>query len=78
MYEASTYTAFIRHIHVSHKETAKSYTQKFGPKFHSKLVSHTCQICGLILDWDRSPIASHLHRFDSDFVVGWAAVVAQR
>jgi len=28
----------------------------------SKVVSHTCQICGLILDWDRTPIYSHLVR----------------
>ena len=61
-YEANSYSAFIGHIHQVHQVSGKIYSPKNGGKLSTKTVNHTCQLCGLILDWDRSPISRHLVR----------------
>jgi len=57
-YEASNYSSFANHLK-SHKISGKEYVEQNGGKMCSSLVSHTCQLCGYIVDWDRSTIAKH-------------------
>ena len=58
----TNYASFLTHIQQSHSESAKCYAEKFGKKFATESVSHICQLCGVILDWDRTPISKHLYR----------------
>ena len=58
---SQNYSTFLAHIQCNHLESKRSYTEKFG-QIIDQIVSHTCQLCGRILEWDRTLIKAHLTR----------------
>ena len=58
----TSHAGFLSHIQLFHQETTSSYAVNFGKEFVSKLDSHTCQLCGTVLGWDRTLISKHLSR----------------
>jgi hypothetical protein len=60
-FEANNYSVFLNHLKTAHNVSGKDYLEKKGGKMCSTVVKHTCQICGFILDWDRTNISKHMH-----------------
>ena len=59
-FETSSYSVFFNHIKV-HNLSSKEYSEQNGGKLSSTTIIHTCQICGYIMDWERSNIGKHLN-----------------
>ena len=59
-YTTNIYSTFHKHLDKTHKFTGKAYMEKHGGKLGSNIVHHICQLCGFVVDWDRSKIRQHL------------------
>ena len=68
-FEAHNYYTFLNHTSSAHKLTAKAYIEQVGGKLCTAVVEHTCQLCGLILHWDRAPIISHLSNLHASVTI---------
>ena len=58
--KVNSYTGFISHVVNFHKMSGNSYIEENGGKICTKKLSHKCQLCGFVMDWDRKTIVSHL------------------
>ena len=55
-FKANNYSSFFSHVTKVHKISGQAYMEENGGTLCSTLVNHTCQLCGFVMNWDRTHI----------------------